>query len=137
MATKVLIVEDEALIAMDLEDIVTAAGHQVVGIAPDRASFLSIDDNPQVALVDINLRDGPTGPVIARELSERAGVAIVFITANPQQIGDPPQSAIGYVQKPFSPEAVLAAINAARNGEADRVPRGFYLFHRQNLPSQR
>ena len=61
----VLIVEDEFLVALELEDILTDAGHTVVGIVPDQAAIHRLDKTPEVALVDINLRDGPSGPTIA------------------------------------------------------------------------
>jgi len=130
MSVKVLIVEDEMLVAMDLEFIVSNAGYQVIGIAPDRPSVHAVGEAPQVALVDLNLRDGLTGPEIARDLGEGAGAAVIFVTANPNQIGDPPVGAIGYVQKPFTPEAVLAAIEWAAGQAQSRPPHGLHLFQR-------
>ena len=69
MCAKVLIVEDEFLVALDLEELLTRAGHEVVGVVPDRASLDRLRTPPEVALVDVNLRDGPSGPLIAEELS--------------------------------------------------------------------
>lgn len=113
MGTTVLIVEDEILVALQLESIISDAGHRVVGIVPDRGSLDKIPDVPQVALVDLNLRDGPTGPSIASRLAEIFGTKIVYVTANPAQIGQPAPTAIGVVQKPFSQTAILAAISCA------------------------
>lgn len=124
-AAKVLIVEDEFLVALQLEDILTEAGHHVVGIVPDCAAVETIDETPQVALVDLNLRDGPSGPVIARMLAEKFGTVIIYVTANPAQIGRPAHTAIGVVQKPFSHHAILAAIAAAVNGATDGLPADF------------
>ena len=120
------------LVAMDLEFIVSNAGHQVIGIAPDRSSVRALGDVPQVALVDLNLRDGLTGPSIARDLGADSGAAVIFVTANPNQIGDPPIGAVGYVQKPFTPEAVLAAIEWAAGQAQHRPPHGLHLFHQMN-----
>lgn len=113
MGAKILIVEDEFLVALQLEDMLSDAGHEVIGIVPDRASLCTVAEPPQVALVDLNLRDGPSGPQIARELAEKYGTRVVYVTANPQQIGEPAPTAVGVVQKPFSPSAILAAIRYA------------------------
>ena len=127
----VLIVEDEFLVALELEDILTDAGHTVVGIVPDQAAIHRLDKTPEVALVDINLRDGPSGPTIARQLAERFGTIIVYVTANPGQIGQPAATALGVVQKPFSQHAILAAITLAVNGKADALPPDLNLYFRQ------
>jgi len=119
MGAKVLIVEDEFLVALQLEDMLRDAGHCVVGIVPDRASLVKISDAPQIALVDLNLRDGPSGSTIALDLSRAYGTKVVYVTANPQQIGRPAPTAIGIVQKPFSENAILAAVSHALNSACD------------------
>ena len=62
----------------------------------------------------MNLRDGPTGPEIARRMAAEHGITVVFVTANPGQIGEC-AGALGYVRKPFSERAILAAAAAACN----------------------
>jgi DNA-binding response OmpR family regulator len=126
-AANVLIVEDEFLVAMQLEDILTAAGYRVVGIVPDQVSMHAVGEPPEVAFVDLNLRDGPSGARIARQLAERFGTAIVYVTANPAQIGRPVPTAIGIVEKPFSDHAILAAISLATRGGAQDLPPGLDL----------
>lgn len=120
-AGKILIVEDEILVALQLEDMLSDAGHSVVGIVPDRASLDGLPHPPQVALVDLNLRDGLTGPGIALSLSQFFGTKIIYVSANPGQIGQPAPTAIGVIQKPFSQTAILSAIACAlgRMGEED------------------
>ncbi len=103
-----MIVEDEIFVALDLERILTDAGYQVTAIAADRASALSAASEAEFAFVDINLRDGPTGPEIGAVLTRDYGVKVVFVTANPAQIGIP-CDALGYIRKPFSERAILAA----------------------------
>ena len=103
-----LIVEDEIFVALDLERILTDAGYQVTAIAADRASALAAGAQAEFAFVDINLRDGPTGPDIAATLAREHGVKVVFVTANPGQIALP-CDALGYVRKPFSERAILTA----------------------------
>lgn len=106
----ILIVEDEIFVALDIEEAVDAAGHVVGGIAADRAEALAAASRCNFALIDINLRDGRTGPVIAAELFERFGIRSVFVTANPLQIGTPPNGALGYIRKPFNSKMLSAAI---------------------------
>lgn len=110
---RVLIVEDEFLIALQLEAILTGFGCSIVGIMADFKGLAGVADAPDVALVDINLRDGPTGGDIARELSLRFGTTIIYVTANPGQITQPAPTAIGIVNKPFSPDALEQAISRA------------------------
>ena len=130
-AANVLIVEDEFLVALELEDILTDAGHTVVGIVPDEAGVSRLQKTPEVALVDINLRDGPSGPSIARQLADRFGTIIVYVTANPGQIGQPAATALGVVQKPFSQHAILAAVTLAVTGQADNLPPDLNLYFRK------
>jgi DNA-binding response OmpR family regulator len=123
----VLIVEDELLVALDLEDILTSGGFDVLGIVADRKGADGIMRAPIVALVDLNLRDGLTGNEVARALASQFGTRIIFVTANPAQITDPPDTAIGYVQKPFRPDVVVSAVEAAIAG--NNPPPG---LHRLN-----
>ncbi|WP_419144958.1 response regulator [Novosphingobium album (ex Hu et al. 2023)] len=113
---KVLIVEDEFLVALQLEDILEGGGHAVVGTVPDLASLGGLSEAPDVALVDLNLRDGLTGPVAARQLAGQYGARVIYVTANPGQIDTPAETAIGVVQKPFTRQSILAAIAYALAG---------------------
>lgn len=112
----VLIVEDEIFIAMEIERILEDTGYKVIAIATDQPEALLAGSNAEVAFVDLNLRDGPTGTQIARELASRHGVRVVYVTANPAQIGEPAPQAVGCIRKPFTPEAILAAAALAANG---------------------
>ena len=114
MAKTALIVEDEILVALDLERILLDAGYSVCAIAPDCESALAAASACDFALVDVNLRDGATGPQIAQMLASEHGVKVVFVTANPAQIGQP-AAALGYVRKPFSEAAILAAAKLAES----------------------
>ena len=118
MNNTVLIVEDEIFVALDLERILVDAGYVVGGIAADRAAAMEAAPGCDLAFVDVNLRDGPTGPAIARDIAQRFGAKVVFVTANPAQIDDP-DGALGYIRKPFRDEAIVAAAAAMRDGHAD------------------
>jgi len=113
---RILIVEDEFLVALQLEDILAEGGHAVLGTLPDAASVADLAEAPDVALVDLNLRDGLTGPSVARDLASRFGARVIYVTANPGQIDKPAATAVGIVQKPFSRNAILAAIAYAMAG---------------------
>lgn len=124
----ILIVEDEFLVALDLEDVVAGAGYPVLGIVADRKSIENLPAPPKLALVDINLRDGPTGVEIAHQLATRHGTRIIFVTANPAQITDPPPTAIGFIQKPFSSATIESSLGFALGFSADAPPRGLQVF---------
>lgn len=113
-ALRVLIVEDEALVAAELEWLVVDAGHEPVGsaVAGDEAVSLAARSSPQLALVDVNLVDGPTGVQAATALIA-AGVQVIFMTANPSQIPAGFSGALGVLAKPYTPSAVVQALTYA------------------------
>lgn len=128
VSPRVLIVEDEFLVALQLEDILGEGGYQVLATIPDLGSLEQLATAPDLALVDLNLRDGLTGPEVARKVAERFGARVIYVTANPAQIDQPAPTAIGIVQKPFTRDSILAAIAFALQGgtggerPADLVP---------------
>lgn len=122
MQGKVLIVEDEFLVALQLEDMLIEAGHDVVGIASDQTAARAITQAPQVALVDLNLRDGPSGPAIAHYLAKQYGTSIIYVTANASDIGNPAPTSIGVVHKPFSPQSILNSVAYALDHRVDISP---------------
>ncbi len=117
MPKTALIVEDEIFVALDLERILTEAGYQVAAIAADSQSALDAAANVSFAFVDVNLRDGPTGPGIAARMARDYGVKVVFVTANPAQIGEESGCALGYIRKPFSESSILAAASLATGNQ--------------------
>lgn len=127
MSKTALIVEDEIFVALDLERILTDAGYQVAGIAADSRTAFEVAPGCAFGFVDVNLRDGATGPEIARRIAQEHGVKIVFVTANPAQIATDIQ-ALGYIRKPFSEQSILAAAALATGNGAvqtsDVIPLG-------------
>lgn len=115
----ILVVEDDMIVALDLEHILESAGHNVVGIAPDTETALELAPGCSIALVDVNLRDGKTGPTIGTEIARRHGAKVVFVTANPEQIGDAAGFALGHVRKPFDQASILRAIADTREADVD------------------
>lgn len=131
MSANILIVEDEMLVAIELEAILEDLGHCPVGIAPDLDSAEGFADGQiELALVDLNLRDGLTGPEIGKRLSER-GVTVLFITANPRLLGDGIAGTIGVLTKPTDEATVRAAVDFAlgrRKGVTAAPPPALILF---------
>lgn len=135
IAARVLIVEDEILVACEVEAVLEDIGHQVVGIAPDLNTALALAAQPiDLALVDLNLRDGLTGPEIGRRLCERDGVAVLFVTANPRILGDGIAGAIGVLTKPADEAAVRSAVDYAlrliRDDDVGDPPASLRVFAR-------
>jgi two-component system, response regulator PdtaR len=126
MTAKILIVEDEMLVACEVEAVLGDLGHEVVGIAPDLETAMALSTMPiDLALVDLNLRDGLTGPEIGKRLCARGGVAVLFVTANPRILGDGIAGAIGVLTKPTDETAVKAAVDYAlriRAGDTSATP---------------
>lgn len=116
MSKTALIVEDEIFVALDLERILLDAGYEVAAIAADAETALAAAPRCGFAFVDVNLRDGQTGPTIAATIAREHGIRVVFVTANPSQIGDG-DGALGYIRKPFSEQAILAAAALATGAE--------------------
>ncbi|HUD28715.1 MAG TPA: response regulator [Novosphingobium sp.] len=115
-ATQVLIIEDEPLISMQLEGLVTDLGHTVVGTAATHAQALEIfEKNPAgLVLADIQLADGSSGIDAVEDLLKFGNVPVIFITAYPERLltGERPEPTY-LVTKPFQEATVRAAISQA------------------------
>ena len=131
MTPKILIVEDEMLVALELESILSDSGFEPVGIAPDLTTAEEFfGETIDLALVDLNLRDGLTGPQIGKLLSDK-GVTVLFLTANPRLLGDGIAGTIGVLTKPTDPETVKSAVDYAlgvRQGQAAEPPVALKIF---------
>jgi DNA-binding response OmpR family regulator len=114
MSQRILIVEDEALIALDLSYSLEAMGHEVVGAVADSREALKIArEGIDLALVDLNLRDGPTGPRLGEVLSQDWGATVIYLTANPHQVGPGISGPVGILSKPHSEAALNEAVRFA------------------------
>lgn len=120
---RILIVEDEYLVAADLEATLDEFGYETVGIAPDLETALALAAaKPDVALVDIHLRDGPTGLKIAQRLANDHEIHVLLVTANPRMAlcarGD---LIVGVLGKPCADAVVAQAVGYALHSRA-RAP---------------
>lgn len=116
VATDVLIIEDEPIIAMDLEQLVTSLGHRVMSIARTRKQAVDAVQAgyPGIVLADIQLADGSSGIDAVNDLLQSFEAPVIFITAYPERLltGDRPEPAF-LITKPFQPEMVKAIISQA------------------------
>lgn len=134
MSSRILIIEDEALVAMELRFVLEDLGHEVVGTAADATSARNLvrENEVDLALVDIHLSDGPTGVGLGRELAQELGVTVLFMTANPGMVRTGVAGAIGVLSKPTDERGVQSAVDyALRRREGQPVqyaPPGLQLF---------
>lgn len=131
MNQRVLIVEDEFLIALDVADTVESMGLQVAGFASGFKNAMSLGALADIALVDVNLSDGRTGPEIGRALAKEYGVTVIFMTANPEDVRDGVEGSLGVISKPFLPKLIEQTIDYAianRSGGMAVVPRDLTVF---------
>ena len=116
IATNIMIIEDEALIAMDLQSLVENLGHDVQGVARTRkeAVALATEKKPGLILADIQLADGSSGIDAVNDLLNTFEVPVVFITAYPERLltGVRPEPTF-LITKPYQPAMVSAVISQA------------------------
>jgi CheY-like chemotaxis protein len=116
VATDILIIEDEPLIAMDIEHMVESLGHRVVGTARTHAEATALYEKTRAKMIlaDIQLADGSSGIDAVNEILSSASVPVIFITAFPERLltGERPEPAF-LVTKPFNPDMVKALISQA------------------------
>jgi DNA-binding LytR/AlgR family response regulator len=121
----ILIVEDEPLIAMDLEMMVEDAGHSVVAEATSLydAQALADDLQPHLAFVDIQLAQKTSGLDVSQLIQKRwPQTIIVFVTANPKIIPSDFAGAHGVMPKPLSRSGFLSAMKYLQEGVCDPPP---------------
>jgi CheY-like chemotaxis protein len=122
LQSRVMIIEDEAIIALHIKSIVEDLGHAVAGIARTRgeAVAMAAQVGPELVLADISLADGSSGIDAVKDILAVSDVPVIFITAFPERLltGLRPEPTY-LITKPFSPETVAATIGQA------------LLFHRE------
>ncbi|MET3926131.1 response regulator [Devosia sp. 2618] len=132
MTRKILVVEDEIFVATEIEHVVEEMGFTSIGIAPDERSALALASQADVALVDLNLNDGPTGIRIGEILAQTHGVTVLFMTANPSQLGSGVPGTVGVLPKPVTDQdlrAAVAYVVARRDADEATPPQRLQLFN--------
>jgi DNA-directed RNA polymerase specialized sigma24 family protein len=124
IATDVLIIEDEMLIALDLEQLVENLGHRTIGIARTRAEAVALAKahRPGLILADIQLADGSSGLEAVNDLLNSFEVPVIFITAHPERFltGERPEPAF-LIAKPYQQSTVSALVSQALFFERNAV----------------
>lgn len=125
VATDVMIIEDEPLIAMDIRSIVESLGHKITGVARThkQAVELAGQKRPGLILADIQLADGSSGVDAVNQILSSFEVPVIFITAFPKRLltGERPEPAF-LITKPFTPEMVKAVVSQALFFNAKQRP---------------
>ena len=119
MSLRVMIVEDEMLLALDLEDMLLEAGHEVVGQASDMTQAIAVaervDGRFDVAIMDVNLARGNNGVEVAAVLRQRWNVPCLFVSGNLDErtrARAMEWQPIGFVGKPYSEREVLSSLRS-------------------------
>ena len=129
LAAKVLIIEDEPIIGLDLTRVARELGHTVVGVAATRteAVAMAAEASPGLVLADVRLADGSSGLDAASDILKSFDIPVIFITAFPEHLltGDRPEPAF-LITKPFREDTVKALIGQAlffhRTGSKAALP---------------
>ena len=116
LSARVLIIEDESIIALHIKQIVESLGHETIAIVRTRAEAVAKarDERPELVLADISLADGSSGIDAVKDILAEQTVPVIFITAFPERLltGERPEPTY-LITKPFEPETVIATIGQA------------------------
>ena len=116
LVARVLIIEDESIIALHIKQIVEGLGHEAIAIVRTRAEAVAKarDERPELVLADISLADGSSGIDAVKDILAEQTVPVIFITAFPERLltGERPEPTY-LITKPFEPETVIATIGQA------------------------
>ena len=112
VSTRVLIIEDEPIIALDIQELVERCGHSVVGIAATEAEAVALADaeRPGLVLADINLGAGGDGASAVARILKHLTAPVIFVTAYPERLltGEAVEPAF-IITKPFDPTTLAIA----------------------------
>ncbi|MGD9740768.1 MAG: response regulator [Bauldia sp.] len=126
LSSRVLIIEDEPLIALDIERLVKSLGHEVTSIARTHKEAVAAikKEVPQLVLADVQLADGSSGINAVKDILREISIPVVFITAFPERLltGERPEPTF-LISKPYDPEAVKAMISQVLFFQGDGTDR--------------
>lgn len=133
---RILIVEDEAIVAFSMDDALSSAGHFIIGIARDEqtADTLAGKYQTDLALVDLRLARGSSGALAAQLLRERYGIPSIFVSGNPNDCRKVSShgGVLGCLSKPFNDEELKEAVAVAEmvlSGQSPTdLPKGLELY---------
>ena len=131
---KLLIVEDDPLIGPAMKAVLVNAGYTVIGPLRDasKAMRLAEREHPDLALVDVLLAGGEDGVSLSRRLRSKLGVHSVLVTGYDHHAEEVRDTALGFLHKPFAPEALLSTVGVVSEMlgglRPSFVPRELELF---------
>ena len=134
MSGRILIVEDEILIAWQLRTLLEDLNYTVVGVAANAHAARRLVEGGRIelALVDIHLSDGPTGVDLGREMGQGSGISVLYLTSNPEMVLNGVPGTFGVMSKPTDDDSVRTAVAFAmrsRSGIPPSVaPRSLTVF---------
>lgn len=119
---RILIVEDEPMLAFQLEDELVGAGHEIVGHAMSSGEALRLADTeaPDLVLLDVQLADGHTGVATARALASNPAM-VLFLTASARSLPTDMAGALGVIDKPWSNRGLVDALAFLAKGHSTGV----------------
>ncbi|WBJ99426.1 response regulator [Methylocystis parvus] len=122
-ALDILVIEDESIIAKDIEFMVNDLGHRVVGPARTHKEALSLalKARPAVIVADVRLADGSSGIVAVDEMLKSIDASVIFVTAAPQWLQTGELEPVLVIPKPYSVSDVKAAIAKATTRRAQSM----------------
>ena len=120
---RILIVEDEFLIAQLLESVVQDHGYETIGPVSTVEQALAYAPRADIALVDLNFSDGNSGQHLARRLIDRFGIDVIFVTGDPAPVQQGFDGALAVVCKPFRDEEITGALAKALDKRSRSVAR--------------
>lgn len=134
---RILLVEDEFAIALEHELLLQIEGHEVVGVAAHAETALALarQHGPDLALVDVNLRDGATGPEIAEYLDKALHIPVLFVTGSGAALPDELHGALGLLEKPVAEQVFRQAIRYIA-GQVDGTPTDTIAPPELRLPTE-
>jgi|TARA_R110002050_G_scaffold280862_2_gene428019 DNA-binding response OmpR family regulator len=137
---KILIVEDEPIIALNLQEILFELGYEPCGIANNRCKTLAIlakNIKPDLILMDIYLQGPTTGIELAKELKKTLpNVPVIFLTANSElaTIREASETfAYGYLVKPYKKNTLFATIELALKKASEDLQKNLDFESVQNI----
>jgi two-component system, response regulator PdtaR len=135
MKPKVLIVDDDLMLADNLEDVLIAGGYDVCGIASNVTDAIRIGraTHPNLGVIDLRLGDGGFGTEVATALRCYGEFGVLYSTGNPEHTLLAHAEGEGCITKPFMPASLLTALRIVRDRMADipasaAFPKGFRLL---------
>lgn len=140
---KILVVEDDFVMAQAIGVAVRGAGHALVGVAATSSKALALarSNVPDLALLNIHLGDGSLGTDLARVLFAQFAVPSMFVSGSAREARTAADVVLGFISKPWDPRTIVAsiavagAIIAGRLPPSSDIPPGLELF-RNSLPSR-